>query len=305
MTTLSHRSLVASARAEIRKLKKPVGMRSDLWPTTQQLLSVLAGFLPEVWPSQRTLAAKLGCSQPSIHRRVSTAMRFGLLTTVVHSNPGWLDGKEYLLTCLSEGLKADCSRYASRYGSVSQVVLSLSEKESSPLPSGGVHGSAASRLADQTPKEAGMPRHDPYAGDPDPLGGDPEAPYPSFKVKAVDPATTLALQFDQKWYAMARRKGLRGIRPSDRGMAIGYLRGVMLTQVDPDVALEYMTAFIGAVRDEEVEIKTGQFAFEKFTKWWGRIEVDDPVTTAEDKARAAAAVEKYREYLKRVDDAAE
>ena len=60
--TLTHRAIVATARAEIKRLKRPAGMRSDVWLSVRELRTALAGYLPEVWPSQRTLAAKLDCS---------------------------------------------------------------------------------------------------------------------------------------------------------------------------------------------------------------------------------------------------
>jgi len=299
--TLTHRTLVANARTEIRHLKPPPGMRSGSWHDIQELLRVLAGYLPEVWPSQRTLAAKLGCSQPTVHRRVSAAVDLGLLHLTTRPNQGWLDGTVYHLTCLSTGLKADCSRYASRFTSASEVVLSLSEKESSPLPSGGAHGSAGPGLAAEHTLEAGVPRHVPD-DDPDPIGADPHAPLPQHRVKPPDPGKELALYFDNRWHDRARRSSQwRGTRPSDRGKAIGYLRGVMLTQVDPDIARAHIDAFISAVFSGEVELKEEQLPFERFTGWWGRQAVADPVETARLNEIKARLLADRDEHLRRLD----
>lgn len=304
MTTLSHRSLVASARAEIRKLRKPAGMRSDLWRNTQELLSVLAGYLPEVWPTQRTLAIKLGCSQPAIHRRVSTAMRFGLLSSSTHPNPGWMDGMQYHLVCLSEGLKADCSRYASRYGSVSQVVPSSSKKEASPPPSSkeGVHGSAGSGLADEQPREAEVPRWEPES-EPEPYGKDPEAPLPVKRVKPVDPGWALAVYFDERWGARANHsRQWRGSRASDRRKAVGYIKSVMLVQIEPDMVRAYIDAFITAVLAGEIELKDEQLPFERFTGWWGRQPVGDPAEEARNRQVLAEMRRRRDERLAALDD---
>lgn len=297
---LTHRSLVANARTEIRLMKRPAGMRSDVWPGVRDLLTTLAGYLPEVWPSQRLLAKKLGVSHTAIHRRVSTARRFGLLVTTTRPNEGWLDGLEYHLTCLSTGLKADCVRLissnGSRHGSVPEVVPSSSKKEFSHTPPSEVcvHGSG-SALADQTQKAA-VARRGEFDDEPDvTLGEDTSAPLRS-SVVGGDPAKVLIQHFNQRWMVVAQRMGLRTVRSSDYGMALGYMREVMLKQVDADVARSYIDAFMAAVRSEELEVKEGQFAFERFTKWWGRVEVDDPRTTSEDKARAAANIAKVREY---------
>ena len=262
-TKLTHRAIVATARAEIKRLKRPAGMRSDLWLTTQQLLTVLAGYLPEVWPSQRTLAAKLGCSPMAVHRRVSTAARHGLITTTIHHNPGWLDGKQYQLVCLSEGLKATCVRYASRNGSsngsVTQEVLPSTKEVKQRSPSVIVDGSGVA-LAVQRSKEAGVPRWEPEESDPDPIGADPTTPLATKKVKAPDPAgslvATLALRQDLVGPRANHSRQFRGCtRASDRRKAIGYIRSVMLVQVsDEMVARAYLDAFVSAVASGEVEL---------------------------------------------------
>lgn len=119
------------------------------------------------------------------------------------------------------------------------------------------------------------------SGDPQPAGEDPHKPLRSHRVKPPDPATALALHFDQRWMDMARRsRRWRGVPGSKRGMAIGYIKGVMLTQVDEAVAREHMNAFVSAVAAGEVEINEEQIPFERFTGWWGRHPVADPAEVA-------------------------
>jgi hypothetical protein len=218
---------------------------------------------------------------------------------------------EYLLTCLSAGTKADIIRarpehtstQASEHSSVLKVVPSLSEKESSNPPSVGPHGSAGSGLADRTTKEAGVPRWEPQEQDPDPIGADLSAPLPGQRIKPPNPGTTLALYFDHRWLTMAQRsRQWRGSRPSERGKAIGYMKGVMLTQVDEDMARAYIDAFVSAVASGEVEIKEGQLPFERFTGWWGRDVVADPVEEERNRQVREEMRRRRDERLAALDD---
>ena len=135
-------------------------------------------------------------------------------------------------------------------------------------------------------------------------------PSPSSTVKPPDPAGSLALYFDTQWGKRANHsRQWRGSRASERGKAIGYLKGVMLTQVDPEIAQAYIDAFISAVVSGEVELKEGQLPFERFTGWWGRQPVDDPVETARRKEILARQLALRDEHVRRrqeeLDDAAE
>ena len=134
--------------------------------------------------------------------------------------------------------------------------------------------------------------HDEWEG-PDPIGSDPEAPLPTYTARPVDPGRRLAAIFDECWRSMAaKHQEWRGVRPSDRGMAVRYLKGTMLTQVDPDVAEQYVRSFAPAVAAGEVDVKDGQLPFMVFTRWWGTTEVntDEP----ERKALAAWMIEESR-----------
>ena len=276
-TKLTHRAIVATARAEIKRLKRPAGMRSDVWLSVRELLNALAGYLPEVWPSQRTLATKLGCAPSSLHRRVSTAIRHGLITTTLHHNEGWWDGQEYQLVCLSEGLKAACSRSGSCSGSRHKEVLP-STKEVKQLSRSVIFDGSGVALAVQRSKEAGVPRWEPDESEPEPIGADPSAPLSVKQVRKADPAGSLATYFDTQWGTRANHsRQFRGTRASDRRKAVGYIRSVMLVQVSDEMVQAYMDAFITATLAGEVELAEGQLPFERFTGWWGRQPVDDPV----------------------------
>jgi hypothetical protein len=150
-----------------------------------------------------------------------------------------------------------------------------------------------------------VPRYVPE-DEPEAIGADPSAPLPSHVLKNPDPAKWLALYFDRRWQGMAQRtREWRGSRPSERGKAIGYLKGVMLTQVDPDIAQAYIDSFIRAARSGEIELKEGQLPFERFTGWWGRQEVVDPVQQEKDRKSMDELRRRRAESLAEVDDAAE
>jgi len=75
----------------------------------------------------------------------------------------------------------------------------------------------------------------------------------------------------------------------------------MLTQVDPDIARAHIEAFISAVFSDEVELKEGQLPFERFTSWWGRQPVADPVETARVRAATQRLLAQRDEYLRQLE----
>ena len=126
------------------------------------------------------------------------------------------------------------------------------------------------------------------------FGEDPKGALPASEVR-VDPAVYLARQFDRKW-ADAKREtpALRVIRASSRGMAIGYLRKVMLPEVSSAHVEAYMDAFVDACVSGDVIVKESQFAFERFTAWWGREDVEDPTERMANKAKAQWVLDQVR-----------
>jgi hypothetical protein len=302
--TVSHKTLIREARREILKLRCPLGMRSDVWDQQQRFLTVLAGYLPSVWPSQRRLARQLRCSQSAIDRRVSTARRFNLVVTFERPLEGGLrSGLEYRLTCLSEGLQAEIvrvlTRPGSRPGSGSEVSPSSSKKDrNTPHSSSGAPRDRRSR-GPETREEARMPRWDPeedWRGV-RVEGADLEAPLQVRSVRPADPAVRLAQYFDDGWVRVLRsRPDLKGVRASSRGMAIGYGRNTLLPQLSEEHAEAYIDAFMDAVIDGEVEFKENQIAYMRFTWWWGRQWVDDPVAARE---RSEAAARKLADWQAR------
>lgn len=304
--TVTHRAIIAAARKEIRALKRPEGMQSNIWPLQKDFLLVLAGYLPDVWPSMRTLATKLDCSPMSVHRRVRTAQRFGLIATEVHPGQAmqW-DGTKYHLMCLSGPLKASIVR--ARPVTVPCNGCAIEGRSSSskkigvvppPLRGGVTPGAACGGTFDT--QEATVPNgynpDDDYP--PDAIGEDPDTPLPVHRVRQIDQGTWLARYFDERWHAMARRhREWRMTKPSERGAAVKYMKGVMLAQVDFDVAEAYVQAYVNAVGDGVVAPKEGQLPFLHFTGWWGHEEIADPKERAERQAMIASAKADYHRFL--------
>lgn len=288
---LTHRAIISIARKDIKALRQPKGLRGDVWYHVQQLLDCLAGYLPEVWPSERTLAKKLGWHQTSVHRAVSRARALGLLETSVRPVEGArFDGQFYLLVCLSDTTKAALVRARPEHISGSSPEHSLHHKvgtssskkyEGRSSPSGGVTpvgGCAAERddlLRAAMAGFRGHPDHD----EPRPFGAPPESEDPPLRSTTIkgDPALALARLFDDVWReAAARDKHLRTLKPSSRPIAIKYLKGVMLRQVDVDVAEAYIRQFPARVLSGAVEIPEGKTPFQAFIGSWGDEQVTDP-----------------------------
>jgi hypothetical protein len=296
------RSFTAEARREIRALRKPREIRKDAWGTVIELLCAIAGYLPDPWPSERTLAAKLGRQQQNVHRTLVRAREWGLVSTTVRPLPGSTrDGQSYHLLCLSEPLRAAIARHHF------QTSLDVRSKSYSygvgqtDSPSG-----ESSRRAEDGPltrdaKVIPMPMNRwnennedaPAIGAPDPRVGPPHDDLGgAATVVRGDPATYLARRFERKWAAAKRaHRELRVSRGKySMGMMIGYIRNSMLTECSPEHVEAYMDAFIEAAAAGDVIIKPGQFAFERFTAWWGREDVEDPAERLAAKQSAADAV---------------
>jgi len=293
--TVPHTELIANARREIRALTNP-GIRPDAWRSITALLAAIAGYLPDCWPSERTLAKKLGKHQQAVHRLLVRARELGLVSTTPRPlEKSYRDGQVYHLLCLSTGLRATISRQQIQTTSVVRRASSSSKKMENAPPFREVLP-AGLRPADQ--KDNVVPFNRPPDDDwsSPAIGEDPNGPLPPAATVKVDPAVYLARRFDGKWADAARRDpALRVSRASSRGAAIGYLRKVMLTQVSPEHAEAYMDAFVEAAAAGDVVVKEGQFAFERFVHWWGREDVEDPAVHAQGKALAQWAVEQVRQ----------
>ena len=297
--TVTHTELIANARREIRALKRPVGIQRNTWTGVLDILRLIAGYLPEPYPSQRTIAAKLDLHRTTVTRRLALAERLGLIRRTDRPNPGGLmDGTNYHFACFSEGLAAALTRTRFQDTNCTQTKNSYSV---------GVHNAppfrevlpAGLRPADQ--KDNVVPFNRPSDDDwsSPAIGEDPNGPLPPAATVKVDPAVYLARRFDGKWADAARRDpALRVSRASSRGMAIGYLRKVMLTQVSPEHAEAYMDAFVEAAAAGDVVVKEGQFAFERFTHWWGREDVEDPAEHLAKREISQRMHEEYQEYLR-------
>jgi hypothetical protein len=262
-----------------------------------ELLTAIAGYLPDPWPSERVLAKKLGKLQPNIHRTLNRARELGLVSTTVRPLAGSTrDGQTYHLLCLSEGLRAAIARYHF------QISLDIRSKNSysvgvqdEPTSSGGGISRPA---APAVQKEAvvvpfNRPRDDGW--DSPAFGEDPKGSLPATTIR-VDPAVYLARQFDSKWAAARRaHPALRVIRSSSRGRAVGNARAMMRDNgLSPEHIEAYIDAFIEAAAAGDVVVKEGQFAWERFFGWWGTTDVEDPAVDAGKRAHAQWAIEEAR-----------
>jgi len=72
----------------------------------------------------------------------------------------------------------------------------------------------------------------------------------------------------------------------------------MLTQVSPEHAEAYMDAFVAAAAAGDVIVKEGQFAFERFTHWWGREDVEDPGERVAQREISQRMHEAYQDHLR-------
>src|SRR4029077_8920365 len=104
---LTRSALIREARREIRAKRCPRHIRKDAWGHVIDLLVCIAGYLPDCWPSERTLAAKLGKHPPNVHRTIVRARAEGLLVTTPRPlEHSWRMGQAYHLVCLSKDLQA-------------------------------------------------------------------------------------------------------------------------------------------------------------------------------------------------------
>jgi hypothetical protein len=296
---IAHSELIAAARREIRALPCPREVRCDGWRTITDLLAAIAGYLPDCWPSERTLAKKLGKKQQAVHRTLVRARELGLVVTTVRPLESSRDGQSYHLVCLSEPLRAAISRQRMQTTTVVKSKNSYSVGVQDGPTFGGPSWAAAPPA--QTPPE---PRSNvvPFNRQRDEdwespaFGEDPKGALPATTIK-TDPAVHLARQFDRKWVDAKRTTpALRVSRSSDRGMATGHIRNTMLRDHDlsPEHVEAHMDAFIAACVAGDVIVKEGQFAFEKFSKWWGREDVEDPTERLANKATAQWVLDQVR-----------
>jgi hypothetical protein len=293
--TVTHRHLIATARQEIRALRNP-GIRPDAWRSITALLTAIAGYLPDPFPSERVLAKKLGRAHQNVHRTLDRARELGLVTTAPRPlEKSYRDGQTYLLVCLSEGLRAAIARhhFQASLDARRKISYSVGDQDEATSSGGGISLPAAP--VDQKDNVVPFNRNTDDDWSSPVIGEDPKAPIEGTSVR-VDPAVYLARRFDAKW-AEAKRTtpALRVSRASSRGMAIGYLRKVMLPEITPEHIEAYFDAFVAAAVAGDVLVKESQFAFERFTGWWGREDVEDPTEHLANRALSDLMREQARQ----------
>ena len=198
---VTHQALIREARKEIRAIQRPRHIRRDVFGNVINLLCAIAGYLPDCWPSERTLAKKLDREQKSVHRWLCHAREWGLVTTTPRPmEQGFRDGQAYHLVCLSEGLKATITRGQFQRSLDLRSKSSSSKKTQTGSPS-EIPPSRAAPGSQETPMAKWNPEDD-FGGDP--IGSDPRAPLAEPTVLSTDPAVYLARRFDRKWADVKR-----------------------------------------------------------------------------------------------------
>lgn len=71
--------LIKAAQREVRKMQRPEGVTTRHWLYVQQVLFALCRHVPDVHPSQATLAAESGLPRRTVQRTLNTAERVGLI----------------------------------------------------------------------------------------------------------------------------------------------------------------------------------------------------------------------------------
>lgn len=293
--TVTHLTLVRAARKEIKALRNP-GIRPDAWSSMVDLLHAIAGYLPECFPSERTLAKKLGRHQQNVHRTLARARELGLVVTTVRPlEKSYRDGQSYHLMCLSEALRATITRHRFQTSLDVRSSSSSSKKNSTDPPLRGGSSRPRQEGSNLVPLNR-FNESDEWSSPP--IGKDPEPELPVIAVKQIDPAVSLWASFTKKWARLQRRQpGLVIIRRGPSGRGIGYLRRWIEDEgYSPEHIEAYMDEFIEAVSAGEVVIKERQFAWQALTAWWGTTDVEDPAIDVAAKAKAADAVAAARAY---------
>jgi len=287
------------ARRQIRALVKPAGVRADVWARVIKLLSCIAGYLPDPWPSERTLAAKLGWHRSLVRRTVTHAKTLGLVTTEPHGK-----GYRYILIGPISGVQTGPTsaesgpmKWAQKKRRNSYVVPPRSFLPSVRTPDGG---SAA--VVIPFPKGSTVPRFDPSQDDPETsIGEDPTRPPGASRQVKVNPASRLAVLFERSWYKMTlKHPKWRMIGPGPRGQ-IMRCTTVMAQQVDIDVAEAYIEAFPEMVASGEVELGEDRRGnprspISRFQSWWYTADLDDPREKAARIAKSKAAIAAYKQW---------
>lgn len=293
--TVTPRELVATARREVRALKRPKDVRRDLWTHVIDILVVIAGYLPEPYPSQRTIAAKLDLHRTTVTRRLAMAERLGLISRTDRPNPGGLmDGTNYHLLCLSEPLRAAITRTHFQDTLCTQTQISYSVGDHTASPLRGDTSGAGSADREGTVLPFNRPPDDDWSSPA--IGEDPKAGFPVTEIR-TDPAVYLARKFDRKWADLKRtHPEQRIIRASSRGQCVGNIRNMLNEQaMSPEHVEAYMDEFVVAVAAGEVIVKEGQHAWRCFYGWWGSTDVEDPAERKETALRASEAIARARE----------
>jgi hypothetical protein len=145
--------MIREAKRLARKLKRPWSVRPAQWAVMQDVLVELANHVPEVRPTQKGLAEKLGTYRAAIQRALDAAEANGLIERRVHDSfHGQWDGTEYRLlwwpghTQVSGGSSGSTVRQAESRSMTQNVVIPVTHIESRSMTQGeSLNGGSTNR----------------------------------------------------------------------------------------------------------------------------------------------------------------
>jgi hypothetical protein len=99
---------IARAYGAINRLPRPENVTWRQWKSIREYLIALASHLPNIWPSQETIAGDMGCSMRTVKRAHKLAVLHHLVeVTELPALHGKFGGYQYYLVCLG-GNTAGC-----------------------------------------------------------------------------------------------------------------------------------------------------------------------------------------------------
>ena len=285
---------VSPTAAAINKLAQPEGMRRPTWLRLKQVLRAIDRYQPSPYPGVRRLARDTRIPFRTVARLIVRAEELGLITrsrmrdrdtfayvftvpTCVPTTPEVGTEEEVLRTSSSSrkrysgGPEAQKNMYR---GPCCVCGFAVQPWKGLLLGTRPVH-----RQCEVTVNKHEREHREDLDG-PSVAGADPETSV-SRSTRPADPAVVLAQRFDEVFNTDALRlypqwKG--EIFPSHRGAVVGYVRKQMLPVYTPEHVEAFFDAFYDELLDPNMplEVRPGQFVWQRFVGWWGTVAVPDP-----------------------------
>lgn len=256
----------------IRKLQKPEGVTNVQWNQVRALLHRLACRLPNVFPSEQTLAEEMHCSVRTVKTYVRLAQDLGLIE--VEPDAGWRS--RYGITRTNKYHMLICPTRGAEFAPKPTGTYVPVRKDKSPSVNTSCSPQDERRLRRRG--QDGEMKSDERRSASEIVAG-----YPSERIRkkppvAPPPTRRLVNLFLEEWERTVEQNPsrLRDVRPLDSvGKATGYIRTQFLHpqagRVWTEAEVEQMIRdFMPAVLRQEAKLKPKQSAWACFTGWWGR-----------------------------------